>query len=211
VNAPETIRVLLCDDHVVVREGLARLLENADGIEVVAVASDGQEGLEQARAARPDVVLMDLSMPRLDGVSATRAILSELPETYIVVLTSFADRERVLEAIDAGAAGYVLKDSDGAEVVRAIRAAAAGDAPLDPRAARAVLTRRTNSAPSTSLTPREREVLAQVGAGLSNKIIALRLGISEATVKAHLTRIYQQIGVTDRTQAALWAREHDAV
>jgi DNA-binding NarL/FixJ family response regulator len=211
VNAPATIRVLLCDDHVVVREGLARLLENADGIEVVAVASDGQEGLEQARAARPDVVLMDLSMPRLDGVSATRAILSELPETFIVVLTSFADRERVLEAIDAGAAGYVLKDSDGAEVVRAIRAAAAGDAPLDPRAARAVLTRRTNSAASTSLTPREREVLALVGAGLSNKIIALRLGISEATVKAHLTRIYQQIGVTDRTQAALWAREHDAV
>jgi DNA-binding NarL/FixJ family response regulator len=208
---PETIRVLLCDDHVVVREGLARLLENAEGIEVVAVASDGEEGLEQARASRPDVVLMDLSMPRLDGVGATRAILAELPETYIVVLTSFADRERVLEAIDAGAAGYVLKDSDGAEVVRAIRSAAAGDAPLDPRAARAVLTRHTSSAASTSLTPREREVLALVGAGLSNKIIALRLGISEATVKAHLTRIYQQIGVTDRTQAALWAREHDAV
>ena len=208
---PGTIRVLLCDDHVVVREGLARLLENAEGIEVVAVASDGAEGLEQARASRPDVVLMDLSMPRLDGVAATRAILAELPETYIVVLTSFADRERVLEAIDAGAAGYVLKDSDGAEVVRAIRSAAVGDAPLDPRAARAVLTRHASAASSTSLTPREREVLALVGAGLSNKIIALRLGISEATVKAHLTRIYQQIGVTDRTQAALWAREHDAV
>jgi DNA-binding NarL/FixJ family response regulator len=208
---PGTIRVLLCDDHVVVREGLARLLENAEGIEVVAVASDGEEGLEQARLTQPDVVLMDLSMPRLDGVAATRAILAELPGTYIVVLTSFADRERVLEAIDAGAAGYVLKDSDGAEVVRAIRAAAAGDAPLDPRAARAVLTRHTSASPSSSLTPREREVLALVGAGLSNKIIALRLGISEATVKAHLTRIYQQIGVTDRTQAALWAREHDAV
>jgi DNA-binding NarL/FixJ family response regulator len=208
---PETIRVLLCDDHVVVREGLARLLENAEGIEVVAVASDGEEGLEQARAARPDVVLMDLSMPRLDGVGATRAILAELPETYIVVLTSFADRERVLEAIDAGAAGYVLKDSDGAEVVRAIRSAAVGDAPLDPRAARAVLTRHASSSASTNLTPREREVLALVGAGLSNKVIALRLGISEATVKAHLTRLYQQIGVTDRTQAALWAREHDAV
>ena len=205
------IRVLLCDDHVVVREGLARLLENAEGIEVVAVASDGQQGLEEARATRPDVILMDLSMPRLDGVSATRAIIAELPATFIVVLTSFADRERVLEAIDAGAAGYVLKDSDGAEVVRAIRAAAAGDAPLDPRAARAVLTSRTRSTPAANLTPREREVLALVGAGLSNKVIAIRLGISEATVKAHLTRIYQQIGVTDRTQAALWAREHDAL
>jgi DNA-binding NarL/FixJ family response regulator len=205
------IRVLLCDDHVVVREGLARLLENADGIEVVGVASDGQQGLEEARATRPDVILMDLSMPRLDGVSATRAIIAELPGTYIVVLTSFADRDRVLQAIDAGAAGYVLKDSDGAEVVRAIRAAAAGDAPLDPRAARAVLTSRIRSTPATSLTPREREVLALVGAGLSNKVIAMRLGISEATVKAHLTRIYQQIGVTDRTQAALWAREHHAL
>ena len=203
--------MLLCDDHVVVREGLARLLENADGIEVVGVASDGQQGLEEARATRPDVILMDLSMPRLDGVSATRAIIAELPDTHIVVLTSFADRERVLEAIDAGAAGYLLKDSDGAEVVRAIRAAAAGDAPLDPRAARAVLTSRSRAPPTTNLTPREREVLAQVGSGLSNKVIAIRLGISEATVKAHLTRIYQQIGVTDRTQAALWAREHDAV
>ncbi len=208
-SPPATIRVLLCDDHVVVREGLARLLENADGIEVVAVASDGQEGLEQARATRPDVILMDLSMPRLDGVSATRAIIAELPDTFVVVLTSFADRDRVLEAIDAGAAGYLLKDSDGAEVVRAIRAAAAGDAPLDPRAARAVLTRR--SLPATSLTPREREVLALVGSGMANKVIAIRLGISEATVKAHLTRIYQQIGVTDRTQAALWAREHDVL
>jgi DNA-binding NarL/FixJ family response regulator len=206
-----TIRVLLCDDHVVVREGLARLLENAPGIEVVAVASDGLEGLEQARETRPDVILMDLSMPLLDGVGATRAIIAELPETYIVVLTSFADRERVLDAIDAGAAGYVLKDSDGDEVVRAIRAAAAGDSPLDPRAARAVLTRRSRETPTTSLTPREREVLALVGGGLSNKVIAIRLGISEATVKAHLTRIYQQIGVTDRTQAALWAREHRAV
>lgn len=203
-----SIRVLLCDDHVVVREGLARLLENAEGIEVVAVASDGEQGLVEARATRPDVILMDLSMPRLDGVAATRAITAELPETYVVVLTSFADRDRVLEAIDAGAAGYVLKDSDGAEVVRAIRAAAAGDAPLDPRAARAVLTRRSRTQPSTNLTPREREVLALVGAGLSNKVIAMRLGISEATVKAHLTRIYHQIGVTDRTQAALWAREH---
>ena len=200
-----TIRVLLCDYHIVVREGLARLLENADGIDVVAVASDGVEGVEQARATRPDVILMDLSMPNLDGVGATRAIIAELPETYIVVLTSFADRERVLEAIDAGAAGYVLKDSDGAEVVRAIRAAAAGDAPLDPRAARAVLTRRSRETPSTSLTPREREVLAQVGAGLSNKVIAIRLGITEATVKVHLKTLLRKIDVNNRTQAAIWA------
>ena len=209
---PGTIRVLLCDDHVVVREGLARLLENAEGIEVVAVASDGAEGLEQARASRPDVVLMDLSMPRLDGVAATRAILAELPDTYIVVLTSFADRERVLEAIDAGRRGLraegLRRGGGGArDSLRRDRRRAARPARRPGRADAG--TRRPPS--STSLTPREREVLALVGAGLSNKIIALRLGISEATVKAHLTRIYQQIGVTDRTQAALWAREHDAV
>ena len=203
--------MLLCDDHVVVREGLARLLENADGIEVVGVASDGQQGLEEARATRPDVILMDLSMPRLDGVSATRAIIAELPETHIMVLTSFADSERVLEAIDAG------RRRVPAEGLRRCRGGA-GHPGRGGRRRADRSARRPRGAdvpraapPSTNLTPREREVLALVGSGLSNKVIAIRLGISEATVKAHLTRIYQQIGVSDRTQAALWAREHDAL
>ena len=205
----EPIRVLLCDDHAVVRNGLERLVENADGIEVVAAAANGLEGVQMARETRPDVILMDLSMPQLDGIAATRAICAELPDTHVIVLTSFGESDRVLDAIDAGAVGYLLKDADGSEVVSAIRAAAIGDSPLDPRAARAVLMR--HAAPKTTLTPRERDVLAQIAAGRSNKVIAIRLGISEATVKAHLTRVYQQIGVTDRTQAALWARERKAL
>ena len=204
-SAPDPIRVLLCDDHAVVRDGLERLLENAEQIEVVGTAADGQEGLEVALDTRPHVILMDVSMPRLDGIAATRAILAELPDTRIIMLTSFSETQRVLDAIDAGAVGYVLKDSDGPEVVRAVRAAAIGDSPLDPRAARAVLMRR--AAPKAILTPRERDVLSLLASGLSNKVIAIRLGISEATVKAHLTRVYQQIGVSDRTQAALWARD----
>jgi DNA-binding NarL/FixJ family response regulator len=206
-SAPDPIRVLLCDDHAVVRDGLERLLENAEQIEVVGTAADGQEGLEVALDTRPHVILMDVSMPRLDGIAATLAILAELPDTRIIMLTSFAETQRVLDAIDAGAVGYVLKDSDGAEVVRAVRAAAIGDSPLDPRAARAVLMRR--AAPKAMLTPRERDVLSLLASGLSNKVIAIRLGISEATVKAHLTRVYQQIGVSDRTQAALWARDQE--
>ena len=150
---------------------------------------------------------MDVSMPRLDGIAATRAIVAELPDTRIIMLTSFSETQRVLDAIDAGAVGYVLKDSDGADVVRAVRAAAIGDSPIDPRAARALVVRR--AAPASALTPRERDVLALLSSGLSNKVIAIRLGISEATVKAHLTRIYQQIGVSDRTQAALWARDQE--
>ncbi len=205
--APDPIRVVICDDHAVVREGLERLLENAEQVEVVGTAADGQAGLELALETRPDVILMDVSMPRLDGISATRAIVAELPETRIIMLTSFSETERVLDAIDAGAVGYVLKDSDGADVVRAVRAAAVGDSPIDPRAARALLVRR--SSPKAMLTPRERDVLALLSSGLSNKVIAIRLGISEATVKAHLTRVYQQIGVTDRTQAALWARDQE--
>lgn len=203
----DPIRVLLCDDHAVVRGGLELMLENAAQIEVVAKAADGQEGLELARETRPDVILMDLSMPRLDGIAATRAIVAELPDTRVLVLTSFAEGERVLEALDAGAVGYILKDCEPADVVRAVRNAASGDSPLDPRVARAVLRRRT--APGATLTPRERDVLNLLAVGLSNKVIAIRLGISEATVKAHLTRVYQQIGVTDRTQAALWARSHE--
>ena len=205
------IRVLLCDDHAVVREGLARLLERTDGIDVVGTAADGAEGVRATLAHRPDVVLMDLAMPNVDGIAATRRILSEAPETRVVVLTSFSDNARIHDALDAGALGYLLKDAEASEVVRAIRAAARGEAPLDPRVARAVLARGTAPAALSGMTAREREVLALLGTGLANKAIARRLGISEATVKAHLTRIFRQIGVTDRTQAAIWAREHRLV
>lgn len=202
------IRVLLCDDHAVVREGLARLLDGTDGIEVVGSAADGEEAVAAALATRPDVVLMDLAMPRVDGVAATRRIAAELPEAQVVVLTSFGDNTRIHDALDAGARGYLLKDAEAPEVVRAIRAAARGEAPLDPRVARAVLARGTTPAAMAGMTAREREVLGLLGTGLANKAIARKLGISEATVKAHLTRIFRQIGVTDRTQAAIWAREH---
>ena len=209
--AAAAIRVLLCDDHAVVREGLARLLDRTEGIEVVGSAADGVEAVAAALAVRPDVVLMDLAMPNLDGIGATRRIVAEAPGANVVVLTSFGDNTRIHDALDAGALGYLLKDAEAAEVVRAIRAASRGEAPLDPRVARLVLARGTTPAALSGMTAREREVLALLGTGLPNKVIARRLGISEATVKAHLTRIFRQIGVTDRTQAAIWAREHRVV
>jgi DNA-binding NarL/FixJ family response regulator len=206
--AAPPIRVLLCDDHAVVREGLARLLESTDGIDVVGSAADGEEGVAAAVALRPDVILMDLAMPNVDGVTATRRIATEAPDAQVVVLTSFSDNTRIHEALDAGARGYLLKDAEASEVVRAIQAAARGEAPLDPRVARAVLARGTTPAALSGMTAREREVLGLLGTGLPNKAIARQLGISEATVKAHLTRIFRQIGVSDRTQAAIWARDH---
>jgi DNA-binding NarL/FixJ family response regulator len=205
------IRVLLCDDHAVVREGLARLLARTDGIDVVGSAADVAEAVAAALALRPDVVLMDLAMPNVDGIAATRRITTEAPGSRVVVLTSFGDNARIHDALDAGALGYLLKDAEAAEVVRAIRAAARDESPLDPRIARAVLARGTMPAALSGMTAREREVLALLGTGLPNKVIARRLGISEATVKAHLTRVFRQLGVRDRTQAAIWAREHRVV
>ena len=156
----------------------------------------------------PDVVLMDLEMPKLDGIEATRRITASNVETAIVILTSFSDRDRILRALDAGAVGYVLKDAEPHELVRAVQAAAEGGAPLDPKAARAVLNARTSPSPADGLSEREREVLVMVAEGLPNKLIARRLSISEKTVKAHLTSIFRRIGVSDRTQAALWAERH---
>ena len=156
---------------------------------------------------KPDVVLMDLSMPHVDGVESTRRIRASGAAPPILVLTSMADRGRILEAIDAGAAGYLLKDGEPDDLVRGVRAVVRGDAPIDPRAAKALVERRQRRA-EVELTGREREVLALVAEGLPNKMIARRLGIAEKTVKAHLTSVFARIGVTDRTQAALWAREH---
>jgi DNA-binding NarL/FixJ family response regulator len=202
------IRVLLVDDHKLVRAGLASLLEASDDIRVVGSAADGQEALELAAGTAPDVVLMDLSMPRMGGVEATRRLLAVHPGLQVVVLTSFSDQEQVHDAVDAGAVGYLLKDADPADLVEGVRAAAAGQSPLDPKVARTLLTRRSGAAPQDQLSDREREVLALVAGGLANKQIARRLGITDRTVKAHLTSIFQRIGVTDRTQAALWAERN---
>lgn len=202
------IRVLIVDDHGVVRTGLEQLLANADEIELVGSATNGEEAVELALERSPDVVLMDLHMPVLDGIEATRRIIAGGSAARVVVLTSFSDRERILDALDAGAVGYLLKDSEPDELVRGIAAAARGESPLAPRAASVILTARAERRPAALLTEREHEVLALLAAGLVNKQIARQLGISEKTVKAHLTSVFRRIGVTDRTQAALWAQRH---
>jgi DNA-binding NarL/FixJ family response regulator len=208
VTAATPIRVVLCDDHVLVRQGLQRVMEGAGDVEVVAHASDGEEAVDATLRLQPDVVLMDLVMPGVDGVEATRRIAASDVDAKVLVLTSFADDNHVFEALDAGASGYLLKDAPPRDVVRAVRAAAAGQSPLDPRAARLVVARQVADDPRRHLTEREREILDLIADGLATKVIARRLGIAEPTVRKHLTSIYRQIGVTDRTQAALWAVEH---
>ncbi len=197
------IRVLIVDDNSAVRAGLAQLLDNQDDFEVVGSAADGRQALDLALEHRPDVVLMDLSMPNHGGIEATQALADLAPGVRVVVLTSFSDRDRILNALDAGAVGYLLKDAEPTEIVAGMRAAANGASPLHPKAASAVLRARAEHA---ALSNRQREVLGLVGAGLPNKRIAMRLGVGEKTVKADLTNVFRQIGVDDRTQAATWAR-----
>jgi DNA-binding NarL/FixJ family response regulator len=206
----DVTRVLLVDDHQLVRAGLASLLEPWDDLVVVGQAANGAEAVDVAARTAPDVVLMDLSMPVLDGVAATRALLEAHPATAVVVLTSFAEQNRVAEALAAGAVGYLLKDSDPRDLVAGVRAAAAGHAPLDPRVARGLLPVATATAPdpAAALSDRERQVLRLVSRGMANKQIGRALAISERTVKVHLGNVFRQIGVSDRTSAALWAREH---
>jgi DNA-binding NarL/FixJ family response regulator len=197
------------DDHPVTREGLRTALELSEEIVVVVgEASSGEEAIERAAELTPDVVFMDVRMPGIDGIEATRRIRAEAPDTRVVVFTSFSDRERILQAIEAGAIGYLLKDADPDELHRGILAAARGESPLAPKAAAEVLAARTAAPPAGDLSDREREVLVLVASGLANKQIARRLGISEKTVKGHLTHVFQAIGVTDRTQAALWAERN---
>ncbi len=206
-----TIRVAIADDHRVVRVGLEQLLATFDDVERIGSADGGEAAVTLCQAERPDVLLLDLSMPDLDGVEVTRRLADAAPEVRIVVFTSFSDRERIVQALDAGAIGYLLKDAEPDEIHAAIRAAARGEAPLAPKAAAALLAERGSRSPAVELTAREREVLALVVAGLANKQIARRLGISEKTVKGHLTNLFTRIGVTDRTQAALWAERTGAL
>jgi DNA-binding NarL/FixJ family response regulator len=199
------IRVVLADDHGVIRDGLGRLIAALEDIELVGTAADGVEAVEIAVELAPDVVLMDLDMPRIDGIEATRRILADRPATAVLVLTSFSDRRRILGAIEAGACGYLLKDVAADEVADGIRAAARGESPIDPRAASTILAAQAQPDPARRLSAREAEVLGLLVEGLPNKLIARRLEISEKTVKAHLTSIFRTLEVTDRTQAALWA------
>jgi NarL family two-component system response regulator LiaR len=190
----------------VVREGLRSFLELQDGITVVGEAADGEEALAAAERLQPDIVLLDLVMPRMDGLAALRALRDRVPRTRAIVLTSFLDDDKLLPALRAGAAGYLLKNAQPQDVVRAIRAAQAGQALLDPvAAARLVEALAGEEAPLERLTAREREVLELIGRGFPNKRIARELGISEKTVKTHVGHVLAKLGVTDRTQAAVFA------
>ncbi|HEY0520470.1 MAG TPA: response regulator transcription factor [Ilumatobacteraceae bacterium] len=202
------IRLAVVDDHVIVRNGLEQFLATTEDIELVGMAANGIEALEVVARVLPDVVLMDLSMPEMDGIEATKRIVAEHPGVRVLVLTSFSDQSRIMEALRAGAEGYLLKHSEPDEIAAAVRAVHEGGSPLDPKAARVLLDSRRTSGDADTLTDREREVLLLVRGGLANKQIARKLGISERTVKAHLTNVFQRLGVTDRTQAALWASEH---
>jgi DNA-binding NarL/FixJ family response regulator len=199
--------IMLVDDHPLVRAGLVTLMSTTDDLEIVAEAGGGEQAVTMADELEPDVVLMDLSMPGMNGVEATRLILAAHPSIRVVVLTTFADEDRVADALEAGAVGYLLKDCDARELLAAIRSAAQGHAPLDARVARALLPTTAVRAKDT-LSVRELQVLKLVAKGLANKQIGRDLGISERTVKVHVGHVFRRIGVGDRTSAAMWARDN---
>jgi DNA-binding NarL/FixJ family response regulator len=201
------IRVLLVDDHQLVRAGLSTLIDSADDLQVAGAVADGAQALAAADRDRPDVVLMDLAMPVMDGVEATRRLHERSPDIPVLVLTSFSDTARIRAALDAGARGYLLKDSEPQALLDGIRAVARGETALHPRVARAVLTGPVTR-DQAELTAREREVLSLVTLGMANKQIGQTLQISERTVKAHLGNIFTRIGVSDRTSAAIWFERH---
>jgi DNA-binding NarL/FixJ family response regulator len=217
-----TIRVLIADDQPVVRDGLAMLLDLIDDVEIVATAADGIEAVERACSERPDIVLMDLRMPRLEGAEATRQILAALPETRVLVLTTYADDEFLFPALQAGARGYLTKDATAGEIEDAIRALIAGQTHLDPAVQHRLVTAILDHSPPTpaaaapaaqpdvpdELTPREVEVLKLIAAGLSNTEIADKLVLSNATVKTHVNRIFYKTGARDRAQAVRYAYQH---
>ena len=203
----EKIKVLIADDHTVVRKGIRALLETEPGIEVVGEARDGEDALHKALALKPDVVLMDLVMPVMDGVQATRALKERLPGAKVLVLTSFAEDRRIVAAIEAGAAGYLLKDSSPEDLVRAIREVHRGESSLHPAVAQRLISRlRGGEEPKREpLTERETKVLSLIARGLSNREIAKALAISEPRVRTHVSNILRKLGLKSRTQAALYA------
>jgi DNA-binding NarL/FixJ family response regulator len=202
------IRVLAIDDHAVMRQGLTALFRSTPDIELVATAADATDAVDLSLRLAPDVILMDLALPGVDGVTATSEIRHVWADAVIVVLTTFADRELIGAALDAGAAGYLLKDADPSELLAGVRAAARREGvPLSPLVAREVLARRYGPAP-VALTEREREIVVMVASGASNREIAAALTITPKTVKTHLTRIYAALGVTNRADAIAWARRN---
>jgi DNA-binding NarL/FixJ family response regulator len=214
----DPIRVLVVDDQAIVREGLMTLLQATPGIEPIAGAADGAEAVHLAARHRPDVVLMDLRMPNVDGVQATREIRAAQPETEIVVLTTHADEASILDALRAGARGYLTKDAGIQEIARAVQAAAAHQSLLDPIVQARLLEAVGTAGPARSsasrqlpdeLTPREAEVLSLIARGLSNREIAAQLVVSEATVKTHVNHVFAKIGARDRAQAVHYAYTHD--
>lgn len=214
----DAITILVVDDHAVVREGLRAFLGLQDGFEIVGEAADGEEALDRAEELEPDVILMDLVMPKRDGVSAMQELKQRGgrgSKSRVIVLTSFLDDDRLLPALEAGAAGYLLKNSQPAELARAVRAAHAGEAIIDPTVAARLVHALSERPPAVAglddLTPRERDVLALIAQGRSNKRIALELGISEKTVKTHVGHVLAKLDVTDRTQAAVLAVRHGLV
>jgi DNA-binding NarL/FixJ family response regulator len=199
------IRVLVADDHPIVRSGIVALLQTADDVEVLAEASTGEEAVELAIRHSPDVVLMDLRMPGIDGDAATARILAARPRTRVLILTTYESDDSILTAIEAGASGYLLKAAPQEEILAGLRAVARGDVALAPRIA-ALLVQRVKT-PVPSLSPRETEVLTLVAAGMSNPAIATALFVSEATVKTHLLHVFEKLGVSDRTRAVTRAME----
>src|SRR3954469_6611935 len=214
----DQIRVFLVDDHAVVRRGLASYLDGEDDIDVIGQADNGRRALDElavlanSPAGLPAVVLMDLLMPELDGIACTAELVRRWSGVKVIAVTSFLEEEKVRAALDAGAAGYLLKDAEADDVAAALRTVAAGDVVLPPPVARTLLaaTRRP-SAPAEALTPREREVITLVAAGHTNQQIATRLSVSERTARTHVSNILAKLGLSSRTQAALWAGHPGAV
>ncbi|HSK51894.1 MAG TPA: response regulator transcription factor [Clostridia bacterium] len=206
-------RVLLVDDHAMVRRGLRDFLEVFEDIEVVGEAADGPAGVEAAARLRPHVVVMDLNLPKLDGIAATREVRAMTPGVEVVALTAFAEEDKVMAALEAGAAGFLVKDAEADDVAAAIRAARAGEVYLDPAVAGMVARQLRTPAMAAhpiddeGLTPRERDVLALVARGLSNRAIGSELGITERTARTHVSNILAKLSLTSRTQAALYAIE----
>jgi DNA-binding NarL/FixJ family response regulator len=215
MTPPAAIRVLVADDQRVVREGLVLLLELLGGIEVVGAAADGEQALALAADLRPDVVLMDLRMPRLDGVAATRRLRERDPEIRVIALTTYDDEQSVVQALRAGARGYLTKDAGAEEIRQALEAVVRGEAAIDPAVQRHLVDALATGGPATAgtlpdgLTPREAEVLSLIAEGLSNAEIAHRLVVSEATVKSHINHLFTKIGARDRAQAVTYAYRHD--